>query len=134
MSQPFFVHGMGWALPGNVLDDEFLHDEVGLEKGLDWNRSRLGIHKRYSVLSRDYIRETKNKNPMAAVAHARALGDTPVTMAVRAAQRALAHTSVKPEQIGMVVANNDLAPVKDDKPAAAASSGKTESKAAKTDK
>jgi 3-oxoacyl-[acyl-carrier-protein] synthase-3 len=98
---------MGWALPANVIDDEFLHKEVGLEKGLDWNKSRLGIHKRYSVLSRDYIKSTKNKDPMAAVAHARELGDTPVTMAVRAAQRALAHTGIKPEQIGMVVANND---------------------------
>jgi len=107
MSQSFFVHGMGWALPQNVLDDEFLHKEVGLEKGLDWNKSRLGIHKRYSVLSRDYIKSTKNQNPMKAIAHARELGDTPVTMAVRAAQRALAHTGIKPEQIGMVVANND---------------------------
>jgi 3-oxoacyl-[acyl-carrier-protein] synthase-3 len=107
MSQPFFVHGMGWALPKNELDDEFLHKEVGLEKGPEWNRSRLGIHTRYSVLSRDYIRQTKNKNPMQAIVHARSQGETPVTMAIRAAQKALAHTHVKPEQIGMVIANND---------------------------
>lgn len=107
MSVPFSILGMGWALPKNELDDDFLHNEVGLEKGPDWNRSRLGIHNRHSVLSREYIKETKNKDPMQAIAHARALGETPVTLAVRAAQKAIAHTGVRPEQIGMVVANND---------------------------
>ncbi len=107
MSLPFYIHAMGWALPGNVFDDEFLHREVGLEKGPDWNRSRLGIHKRRSVLSRDYVRDTKNADPSKAVAHARALGETPVSLAVRAAQQALETARVSPAQIGLVVANGD---------------------------
>jgi 3-oxoacyl-[acyl-carrier-protein] synthase-3 len=45
---------------------------------------------------------------MAAIAHARSRGETPVTLAVKAAQRALSRTGVKPHQIGMIVCNCDL--------------------------
>lgn len=107
MSRPFFIHGMGWALPKTELDDDFLHQEVGLERGPDWNSSRLGIHKRYTVLSKDYIRKTKNKDPMQAIPHARANGETPLTLANAAARAALAQAQVKPEQVGMVIANCD---------------------------
>jgi len=105
---PFNVLGMGWALPKTVIDNDFLHKEVGLKKGPDWVESRLGIHERRSVLSREYILKTKNADPRQAVLHARSLGETPVTLAVRAAQKALAHTGVRPDQIGMVVCNCDL--------------------------
>jgi 3-oxoacyl-[acyl-carrier-protein] synthase-3 len=99
---------MGWALPETVIDNEFLHKQVGLKKGPDWCESRLGIQERRSVLSREYILKTKNADPMAAIVHARSRGETPVTLAVKAAQRALARTGVKPHQIGMVVCNCDL--------------------------
>ena len=105
---PFNVLGMGWALPKTVIDNDFLHKEVGLKKGPDWVESRLGIHERHSVLSREYILKTKNADPRQAILHARSLGETPVTLAVRAAQKALAHTGVRPDQIGMVVCNCDL--------------------------
>jgi 3-oxoacyl-[acyl-carrier-protein] synthase-3 len=108
MSQPFSILGMGWALPKTVIDNDFLHKEVGLKKGEDWCKSRLGIDTRYSVLSREYIKKTKNADPVAAIVHARANGETPITLGVKAAQRALAHTGVKPSQIGLVIANCDL--------------------------
>ena len=69
--------------------------------------SRLGIHKRYSVLSKEYILKTKNQDPTQAILHARSRGETPVTMGARAARRALDQAAVKPEQVGWVVANND---------------------------
>lgn len=99
---------MGWALPETVIDNDFLHHDVGLKRGPDWVKSRLGIYKRYSVLSREYIQATKNKDPMQAIVHAKSRGETPVTLAVRAAQQALSHTGVKPHQVGMIVCNNDI--------------------------
>jgi 3-oxoacyl-[acyl-carrier-protein] synthase-3 len=108
VSTPFNVLGMGWALPETVIDNNFLHKEVGLKKGPEWCESRLGIVERRSVLSKEYILKTKNADPMAAIAHARSRGETPVTLAVKAAQRALAKTGVKPHQIGMIVCNCDL--------------------------
>jgi 3-oxoacyl-[acyl-carrier-protein] synthase-3 len=108
MRTPFNILGMGWALPKTEIDNDFLHKEVGLKKTPDWCMSRLGIQKRYSVLSKEYILKTRNKDPLAAIVHARANGETPVTLAVRAAQKAMAHCGVKPSQIGMVVCNSDL--------------------------
>ena len=35
-STPFNILGMGWALPKTVIDNDFLHKEVGLKKGADW--------------------------------------------------------------------------------------------------
>ena len=101
------ILGMGWQLPKTELSNEFLHKAVGLERGQDWVDSRLGIERRYTVLSKDYILKTKNKDPMLAMTLARAQGETPVTLAVGAAKKALAQAGVKPEQIGWVVANND---------------------------
>jgi 3-oxoacyl-[acyl-carrier-protein] synthase-3 len=108
MSSSFQILGMGWALPKTEIDNDFLHKEVGLKKTPEWCLSRLGIQKRYSVLSKEYIVKTKNKDPQQAIIHARANGETPVTLAVRAAQKAMAHCGVKPSQIGMVVCNSDL--------------------------
>lgn len=99
---------MGWALPETVIDNEFLHKEVGLKKGPDWCMSRLGIRERRSVLSRDYIKSTKNADFTAAITHAKSRGETPVTLAVRAAQQALSKTGVKPSQIGLVLCNSDI--------------------------
>ncbi|MBI4061564.1 MAG: hypothetical protein HY403_09050 [Elusimicrobia bacterium] len=108
MSAPFHILGMGWALPKTEIDNDFLHKEVGLKKTPEWCASRLGILKRYSVLSREYIVKTRNKDPMQAMIHARANGETPITLAVSAARQALARCGVKPSQIGMVVCNCDL--------------------------
>lgn len=99
---------MGWALPKNVIDNDFLHKEVGLKKGDDWVKSRLGIYERRSVLTRDYIRETKNKDPFQAIAHARSNGETPVTLGARAAEMALKNAGVTADKIGLIICNCDL--------------------------
>jgi 3-oxoacyl-[acyl-carrier-protein] synthase-3 len=101
------ILGMGSRLPDSEIDNDFLHSELGLEHGPDWVASRLGIERRFSVLSRDYLRATRNENPCQAILHARARGVTPVTMAADAAREALARAGVRPSQIGRVIANND---------------------------
>ena len=99
------ILSMGWALPKNEITNDFLHDQVGLERGLDWVNSRLGIENRYSVLSREYILKTRNQNPMQAILHARSHGETTVTMAARAGTMALEKAGLRLEQIGMVLIN-----------------------------
>ncbi|MBI4374862.1 MAG: hypothetical protein HY549_00270 [Elusimicrobia bacterium] len=101
------ILGMGWYLPKTEITNDFLHKEVGLERGQDWVDSRLGIYKRFSVLSREYILKTKNQNPAQALIHARANAETPVTMGAKAARNALDQAGVRPDQVGWVIANND---------------------------
>lgn len=107
MSGTFSILGMGWALPKNEIDNEFLHEEVGLRIPPRWAMSRLGIAKRYSVLTREYIATTKNADPVQAIVHARANGETPVTLGARAARMALEKAGVRPDQVGMVICNCD---------------------------
>ncbi len=102
-----YIHGAGAALPKTELTNDFLHKEVGLERGQDWVDSRLGIGRRYSILSREYILKTKNQNPAQAVLYARANKETPLTLGVKAALEAMKRAKVSPEQIGWVIANND---------------------------
>jgi len=101
------ILGLGYSLAKTELDNEFLHEQVGIALGPDWVKTRLGIYKRYTVLSKDYIKDTKNADPRAAIALARSQGQTPVTLGAQAARQALEHAGVKPEHIGLVIANND---------------------------
>jgi 3-oxoacyl-[acyl-carrier-protein] synthase-3 len=101
------IMGLGCSLASTELDNDFLHKEVGLERGADWVASRLGIDRRFSVLSREYLVKTKNRNPFDAVHLARANGETPVTMGVSAARQALKQAGLRPEQVGWVLASSD---------------------------
>ena len=76
MSQTFDILGMGWSLPKTEIDNEFLHKEVGLRIPPRWAMSRLGISKRYSCLSKEYIVQTKNADPVEAMKNAIANGVT----------------------------------------------------------
>lgn len=105
---PINILGMGWALPTTEITNDFLHREVGLKKGEEWARSRLGIERRWSVLSQEYILRTRNADPAQAVQHARARGQTPVTLGADAARMALKNAGVRPDQIGLIVCNCDL--------------------------
>jgi 3-oxoacyl-[acyl-carrier-protein] synthase III len=101
------ILGMGHSLPGHEITNAFLHEKVGLEKNLDWVGSRLGIDRRFSVLSNEYILETKNRQPAEAISHARRGGMTPVGMGVAAAWMACERAGIRPERIGWVIANDD---------------------------
>ncbi|MFA6317536.1 MAG: 3-oxoacyl-[acyl-carrier-protein] synthase III C-terminal domain-containing protein [Elusimicrobiota bacterium] len=103
------ILGMGYHLPPNEITDDFLQKDVGLERGSDWVESRLGIHCRYSVLSRDYIVKTRNKNPLQGMLHARSHGETPETLGIKAALAAIKDAGIRPGDVGMVIANSDTA-------------------------
>ena len=108
MNQTFDILGMGWALPKTEIDNDFLHKEVGLRIPPRWAMSRLGISKRYTCLSKEYIVETKNADPVKAMMHARANGVTPVTLGAEAAMMALQRAGIRADQIGMIICNCDF--------------------------
>jgi len=108
MSATFDILGMGWALPRTEIDNDFLHKEVGLRIPPRWAMSRLGISKRYTCLSKEYIVKTKNADPVEAMKNAIANGVTPVSLGAEAALMALHRAGVRPDQVGMIICNCDF--------------------------
>lgn len=95
-----FLHALGHFHPPNVLDNAFLEAlEIGTSDS--WITERVGIHKRHTVLPLDYIRQTRNKDPRAAI-EAAELSNAQTGR--HAAELALTRAGLKPEDIGMVIA------------------------------
>jgi 3-oxoacyl-[acyl-carrier-protein] synthase III len=95
-----FIHGMGHFHPENIIDNAFLES---LDIGTDdqWIIERVGIRRRRTVLSLDYIRETKNADPTKAAANSLY---TNAQTGARAAMMALERAGLGPKDIGLVVA------------------------------
>ncbi len=102
------ILGMGWSLPDTEITNDFLHKEVGLQRGPAWVASRLGIERRRSILSKDYILKTKNRDPEQAVLHAKSRGWTPAVLGAAAAREAIRNAGIKASDVGWVIANNDI--------------------------
>lgn len=93
------LHALGHFHPDNVIDNAFLESlDIGTSE--EWILSRVGIHERHTVLSLDYIRQTKNADVRAAAEGATI--SNPASGA-RAARLALERAGLKAEDIGMVV-------------------------------
>jgi len=91
--------GMGHFHPENVLDNAFFESlDIGTNEA--WILSRVGIHERRTVLSLDYIRETKNVDPRGA--QEAATISNPACGA-RAAELAIERAGIAKEDIGMVI-------------------------------
>ncbi len=96
-----FILGLGHAHPPTELDNGFLESlDIGLTS--DWIASRIGIATRRTVLSHDYIRETRNSDPRAAL---EVMSHTPTSLGVEAARMALARAGVEASEVGLLVAN-----------------------------
>ncbi len=94
-----YLHGIGHFHPDTELDNAFL---VSLDIGVDepWILRRLGIRSRRSVLEKDYIRGTKNRDPRAAHEASRySNGQTGCLAATRALQSA----GLSAADIGLVI-------------------------------
>lgn len=94
-----YLHGVGHFHPENVIDNQFLE---GLEIGTNdaWILERVGIRSRRTVLSLDYIRQTKNKDPRAA---REASLFTNAQTGTNAARMALARAGITTADIGLVI-------------------------------
>ncbi|MCX5849524.1 MAG: ketoacyl-ACP synthase III, partial [Deltaproteobacteria bacterium] len=82
--------------------NKFLEDlDIGTTN--DWIMERVGIQNRRTVLPLDYIRQTKNVHPLESFAIRQYKN---YQMGAEAARMALNRASLKPEDIGMVIAGS----------------------------
>ena len=94
------LHSLGHFHPENVVDNAFLEAlEIGTDEA--WIMDRVGIRTRHTVLPLDYIKQTRNADPRAAI---EAALYTNAQTGARAAQVALERARLLPEDIGLVVA------------------------------
>ncbi len=95
-----YIHGMGHSNPENVIDNRFL-EELDIGTNNDWIMQRTGIQTRRTVLSLDYIRETRNQDVRAAI---EASQYSNIETAREAARMALKNAGIDASQVGMVIA------------------------------
>jgi 3-oxoacyl-[acyl-carrier-protein] synthase-3 len=94
------IHGVGHFHPENVIDNAFLESlDIGTTD--EWILDRVGIRERRTVLSLDYIRDTRNADPRAAYEASRY---TNAQTGSRAARVALERAGLEPGDVGMVIA------------------------------
>ncbi|MBX5484852.1 MAG: ketoacyl-ACP synthase III [Myxococcaceae bacterium] len=95
-----FLHALGHFHPENVLDNAFFESlDIGTTDA--WITERVGIQRRHTVLPLDYIRETKNRDPRAAIEAA--LYSNAET-GRRAAELALRRAGLSAKDVGLVIA------------------------------
>jgi 3-oxoacyl-[acyl-carrier-protein] synthase III len=95
-----YLNALGHFHPQNVIDNAFLAS-LGIATTDQWIVERVGIRSRHTVLPLSYIRETKNRDPRAAIEAAEMSN---AETAAEAAKMALARAGLSPKDIGMVVA------------------------------
>jgi len=91
--------GLGHFHPRNEITNAFLESlDIGTTE--DWIMDRVGIRSRRTALPLDYIRQTKNRDPAAAL---EAAEYTQAQLGARAAALALERAGVEASQIGLVI-------------------------------
>jgi 3-oxoacyl-[acyl-carrier-protein] synthase-3 len=93
-------HGFGHFHPENEIDNAFL-ESLDIGTTAAWITARVGIQRRRTVLSLDYIRTTKNRDVRAA---REASLYSNAECGRRAAQVAIERAGLSPSDIGMVIA------------------------------
>jgi 3-oxoacyl-[acyl-carrier-protein] synthase-3 len=94
-----YLHGLGHFHPDNVIDNKFL-EELDIATSNEWIIERVGIRTRRTVLSLDYIKETRNRDLRAA---SEASDYSNAVTGKLAAEMALKNAGIEKEQIGMVI-------------------------------
>lgn len=99
------VHGVGHFHPETEITNRFLEElDIGTDDA--WIVERVGIRSRRSVLPLDYLRETRNRDPRAAMEAALVSN---ATMGARAAELAIARAGLTNADIGLVIAGGSAA-------------------------
>jgi 3-oxoacyl-[acyl-carrier-protein] synthase-3 len=97
-----YLHSIGHFHPQNVLTNEFL-ESLDIDTNDQWIVERVGIRARHTVLPLDYIRQTKNRDPRAAIeAATMSNGQT----GAEAGRMALQRAGLTAQDIGMVLAGS----------------------------
>jgi len=96
------LNGIGHWNPDNEITNRFLEDlDIGTDDA--WIIERVGIRSRRTVLPLDYIRETRNADPLAAM---EAAEHSNADMGRRASELAIARAGIDRSDIGMVIAGS----------------------------
>lgn len=94
-----YLHGIGHFHPENQITNAFLEAlDIGTTEA--WILDRVGIGVRRTVMSLDYIKQTRNRDIRAA---AEASKYTNADMGARAARMAIERAGISPGDIGMVI-------------------------------
>ena len=99
-----YLHALGHFHPENEITNRFL-EELDIGTNDEWILERVGIRSRRTSLPLDYIRETRNREPRAAV---EATLYTHADTGRRAAEMAIARAGIDKSAIGMVVAGSSV--------------------------
>ena len=94
------LHGLGHFHPENEITNAFL-ESLDIGTSHEWVMERVGIQSRRTALPLDYIRETRNANPAAAI---EAADYSNAEMGARAGRMAIERAGLAPEDIGLVIA------------------------------
>ncbi len=97
-----YVHGLGHFHPENEITNRFLEElDIGTDE--QWIMERVGIRSRRTVLSLDYIRDTRNRDVSQAMDAALY---THADTGVLATEMALERAGITRDAIGMVIAGS----------------------------
>ena len=97
-----YLHGLGHFHPENEITNRFLQElDIGTDE--QWILDRVGIRSRRTVLSLDYIRDTRNRDPSQAMEAAQY---THADTGVLATEMALERAGITRDAIGMVIAGS----------------------------
>jgi 3-oxoacyl-[acyl-carrier-protein] synthase III len=96
------VHGLGHFHPENQITNAFL-ESLDIGTSDEWIVERVGIRSRRTVLSLDYIRETRNRDSRGAC---EASVHSNAEMGARAAEMAIARAGIDKRDIGLVLAGS----------------------------
>jgi 3-oxoacyl-[acyl-carrier-protein] synthase-3 len=94
-----YLHGLGHFHPENEITNLFL-EELDIGTNDAWIMERVGIRSRRTTLPLDYIRETRNVDPRAAL---EAATYSNPQLGARAAQLAIERAGIALEDIGMLI-------------------------------
>lgn len=96
------LHAIGHFHPENVIDNAFL-ESLGIDTNDAWITERVGIRRRHTVLPLDYIRQTRNKDPRAAI---EAATMSNAKTGAQAGRMALERAGLTAKDIGMVLSGS----------------------------
>ena len=99
------LHGLGHCHPENEITNRFL-EELDIGTSDEWILERVGIRSRRTVLPLDYIRDTRNRDPRAALDAAL---ENQADLGARAARMALERAGIDRSDLGLVIGGNSVA-------------------------
>ena len=97
-----YLHALGHFHPPQLLTNAFLAG-LGIETTEQWILDRVGIRQRHTVLPLDYIKQTRNQDPRAAL---EAATMSNAQTAAEAAKLALKRAGLTTTDIGMVISGS----------------------------